>query len=555
MKNWLQEFQKFWKNKLYVLALSLTALGSYGFMITHQTIGIDDTPALIYFQDGLAAIVGRWVMFLVNKVAHIAEFTPFLTDLAGVLIFMAGVTVWCTLVKRIFGDSIPQWGYVLFACLFLSNPLISEVYTYYLHNGIATGYLFCGIALCCFWEGLERFQQRESYKRIIIPWVCSALCLWIAMGCYESFMIVFLVGVCLVLCSGRIQKKCKKVFLSLCIAALITIVGMVLRSLMIAGVTAAFGLQSLKEEAIQRSIMEMAGWLFEPGAFAELGMILKRAYLMYGVFGYAYYPIAIYVIASFIVVIVATWKTIRQKDIWIVVLAIGSFLASYLLVIIEGKATLYRSAQFLPLFSAWGLLLFIFLIQGLRDNQIGKKIIYILNPIVCVCFGIILWNQCAEMNKWFYVDYLKYEDAKSTMSQISYELEKDFDTSKPVIFTGTYHMPNSILADTYISYNSEAFYKINRLARMADEHLLEKFYRPNGIWVPQTPSLSIIDWGRNAFGNNAELIRFCKMHGHELKPLLDTSLYAPAEEFSLELPSFPKEGSIVDMGDYIIVHF
>ncbi len=555
MKSWLQDFGTLCKNKLYILLLSLTAAGAYGFMITHETIGIDDTPSLYYFQDGLAAIVGRWVMYLVNKVANIAEFSPFLTDFAGVLILMLAVTVWCVLLKRIIGDCIPFWGYILFSCLFLSNPLISEVYTYYLHNGIATGYLMLGISLCCFWEGIVRMDEGRPFKKMVTPMLYSSVCLWIALGCYESFMVVYLVGICIVLCSSRIQQKCKKVFKALLIAAAIGVVAIVLRSFMIALVTFAFGLQELKDAAIQRSITEMVGWLLEPGAFSEFGMVIKRIYLMYGVFGFAYYPIAVYVLASFAVVVITIWNAIRKKDGWIFILALGSFVASYLLIIIEGKATLYRSAQFLPVFSAWGLLLLILAIQNVRKRNIGKLKFSFLNPVICIILSIVLWNQCVEMNKWFYVDYLKYEDAKNTMNLITYELEKEFDTSKPVVFTGTYEMPNGILKDTYIPFNSPTFYKMNRWSSLAGEHVLEKFYRKNGVWVAQTPSLSVLDWARYAFDTDEELIRFFEMHGHKLVPLLDTSMYAPAEEFSLKLPSFPAQGSIVDMGEYIIVHF
>lgn len=45
------------------------------------------------------------------------------------------------------------------------------------------------------------------------------------------------------------------------------------------------------------------------------------------------------------------------------------------------------------------------------------------------------------------------------------------------------------------------------------------------------------------------------MHGHQLVALEDISLYAAAEEESLDLPEYPQEGYIVDKGDYIIVHF
>jgi hypothetical protein len=45
------------------------------------------------------------------------------------------------------------------------------------------------------------------------------------------------------------------------------------------------------------------------------------------------------------------------------------------------------------------------------------------------------------------------------------------------------------------------------------------------------------------------------MQGYEIRPWQDEALYIEAEIMTKDWPSFPKEGSVKDMGDYIIVHF
>ena len=540
MKKWLIYVQEFYKNKVYLLFLGFSALFSYGYLVTHSAVGIDDTPYAYYFEEGLSAIVGRWVLFLLNQVLDIGDYAPFLTDLAAVLILMAAVTVWCALFYSILGETVPKLGYIMFACLFVSCPLLSEVFTYYLHNGVALGYLFCGVSLCFFREGLKR-------GKCIGPFAGSVLFLWAALGCYESFMTVWLLGLCLFLLSERFASLQRKILPALGIGAAAAVLAIVLRSLMIAGVTAVFGLEYLKEEAVQRSIGEMLSWMLAPGALGEFAMVLKRMFVMYGVFALAYYPIKIFVLASAVIVSFSLYRSIRKRDPWIFLLCAGAFLAAFLLAFVEGKATLYRAAQFLPVICGYGALVLVYAARKLFLKKAPRAVI---TALLCV----ILWNQCADMNRWFYVDYLKYEDAKNTMNQVVYVLEKDFDTSKPVVFTGTYEIPKSIIADAYVEYNSETFYQMLRITSLVDEHLLEKFYRDYGVWVAQTPSLSVIDWGRYAFDSDEELVRFAAMHGHELVPLLDGD-YAAAEEYSLTLPEFPAEGSVVDMGDYIIVHF
>lgn len=523
--------------------LACTAVCSYGFMITNYAISIDDTPYAYYFEEGLAAIVGRWVLYLLNKVLNIAEFAPYLTDLAGVLILMVAVTVWSTLLYSILKERVPEYGYFFFACIFLSCPLISEVFPYYLHNGIAMGYLFTGMSLCLFVDGAEGVTLKER----LVRFGCSAVCLWIALGCYESFMMVWLMGVCLVLALQRMCGRKHGVISAIFTAGAVALGSMLLRSATISLVTAVFDLEYLRDAAVQRSITELAGWMLEPEAFSNFAMALKRTYVMYGVFACAYYPITVFVLATLVIIMAALWMGIRRRDLWIPILIASGYVAAFSLIVIEGKATYYRAAQFLPVLCGLGALLLVY-----GAGALGMKRLWRGGAILLL--SSILWNQCADMNRWFYVDYMKYEAAKETMHQVARELEKDFDTSKPVVFTGIYEIPSSIIEDAYVGYDTKEYAWMIRMTRWLDEHLLEKFYREQGVLVAQMPTLSVIEWGRTAFGTDQELTNFFEMHGYKLQPLLDEG-YEEAEKMSASLPSFPREGSIVDAGEYIVVHF
>lgn len=555
------------KNKVYMAVLSLTAVCSYGFLVTHQTVGIDDTPYAYYFEEGLNAIVGRWFLYLVNKVFHVAEFSPFMTDLAGVLILMAAAVVWCSLLRTICGDKVPMWGYVFFGSIFISCPLLSEVYTYYLHNGVSVGYLCTGISLCFFQEFKGLPGKGKSRKRLLAAGLGSTVFLWIALGCYESFMIVWLLGVMLALLTEKYMGVSRKVFFSLVSAAGAAAAAVLLRSAMIASVIAAFGLGGMRDEAVQRSITEMLAWMFEENAAAEFAMVVKRFYVMYGVFAYAYYPIKIFVYSFVFMVIFSVWRGVRQRSAWIPALTAGSFFVCFLLAVIEGKATYYRTAQFLPIICGYGAFLLMYAVHGLKDSRLPAKMEKTalvraktvlakgVSAVAVFSLGVVLWNQCFDMNHWFYVDWMKYEAARDTVEKVALELEKGFDTSKPVVFTGRYEIPREIIEDAYVQYGTETFFKIKRWTDPIDEHLLEKFYREYGVWVVQAPELSVIEWGRTAFGDDSELVRFFVMHGYGLTPYTESENYHAIDIYSLGLPKFPREGSIVDMGDYIIVHF
>ena len=101
MKKLLNDLKMFCMCKTYLLGLALIATGAYGYAITHYAIGMDDTVIPLYFEDGLAPYVGRWSLFVINKIFHIADFVPWMTELISVLLFMLSVTLWCILWKRI----------------------------------------------------------------------------------------------------------------------------------------------------------------------------------------------------------------------------------------------------------------------------------------------------------------------------------------------------------------------------------------------------------------------------------------------------------------------
>lgn len=573
--DWNGRIHKLCENRLYMGILLLTAVCAYGYKVTNVTIGIDDTPSLYYFEEGLIAIVGRWVLFLLNKVITLAEFVPFVTDFAAVILLIAAAIVWSALFYSVFGEKLPVTGYAFFAAVFVSCPLISEVFTYFLHNGIAIGYLSCAVSLCFMreWQNSMRKPRKGSGLwekpdcRTVTKLAAAAVFLWIAMGCYESFMILWLAGLLLLLLSERICLGTERtartwergVFGTLAGGALAALTAVLLRSLMIVVLTKAFHLEYLQGEAVQRSVTEMLGWMVQLGAFGELIMILKRTFVLYGVFAYAYLPIRIFVLSAVVITVVTLVRVIRGRDLWALILLPTAYLAAFSLLFIEGKATLYRSAQFLPIFCGYGALLFAYIIYELTGSPgrgVHRRLCLGTRGIAVAVLAVITWNQCMDMTKWFYIDRQKYDAAVKTVDQIALDLERDFDTSKPVIFTGNYEIPYSIVKDAYVSYGDSRYYKMKRLTDLIDPDLLDKYNRGSkGVWVAQTPALSVIDWGRYAFDSDAELVRFFEMHGHRLVACGDIDRYTEAEEESLNLPEYPQDGYIVDKGDYIIVHF
>ena len=91
IRNLWEEIRYFLKQKIFMTTALLTLVGSYGFAVTHESIGPDDTMVKLYLGDGMEAYMGRWTLFLINKLFRIDSFMPFITELAGAVLLLAGV--------------------------------------------------------------------------------------------------------------------------------------------------------------------------------------------------------------------------------------------------------------------------------------------------------------------------------------------------------------------------------------------------------------------------------------------------------------------------------
>lgn len=76
--------------------------------------------------------------------------------------------------------------------------------------------------------------------------------------------------------------------------------------------------------------------------------VTKRFWIVYYVNAVVYLPILGYVIATFVLGMIAVVLGIRRKDIWYLLLLMGMMITPFLLTIVEGRVTLYRSCQYMP---------------------------------------------------------------------------------------------------------------------------------------------------------------------------------------------------------------
>lgn len=546
MKSFWEDIKYFWSNKFYAIVVSLAAACSYGFKVTHGTIGIDDTCIPMYFEDGLAPAVGRWTLYLINKILHISDFAPWMTELAGVILLAFAGTAWCVVFSRIVGKERYMAGYTFFSALFLSCPLISEIYVYYLHNGISLAYGLTAVALLC----LLTVMESGSRKKKLFCMAAASAALTAALGCYESFMIVYAMGLLFLFVlnrgfGGRGQRYADSPWKWGGALAVTAGSAMGLRWLVLKMI------QEIWHVGIPKNFrVEYRGvFSFTDTDVTGVFMILKRHLVKYYLNAFAYRPVTVLVLGFMVLTVVCIIMGVRRKDLFLPLAALAAPILPVCMVVIEGKDTYYRAAQYVPLVGAFA----VFLLLKLAEEHL---------PAFCRKAGmvmafILLWNQCTEMNRWFYVDYLKYQDARGVMEQVAYDLEKDYGTEKPIVFRGAYYVPYGIVQDAYLAFDSVEYGWIRRIGDLVDPHLVEKYNAEDGHGYDfaETPVNSTLRWGATAFdGTASQLGNFMRMLGHEFRMETDLSRIDEAEKISEDMPEFPETGYIKECKDYIIVN-
>ena len=552
VKQLAEDLRYFIFNKIYGFVVFLAAVCAYGFQVTHVAVGIDDTTMPMYYAEGLEAVMGRWTLFMLNKIIHFSDFAPWMTDLIGVLFLILAASIWCVLLHRVFYDEVPFLGYTFFAALFITCPLISELYVFYLHNGLGVGYVLSALSLLLVQNALEKDKDIRMCCRNLLA---AAFLLVASLGCYESFAIVYAIGALLLFItqrtggnSSRANVYIKSTWRWGLFSGIPLVVAVLLRGFVVKLICKVFSL-ALPENFVfgnYRSTFSLFSW-----NRSELAMYFKRFWVKFYLNGLVYLPITVLVLGIGILLIFSVCYGVKKKDVSLPLAAVAIPILPALMILVEGKESYYRSCQYVPLVGAFGVLLLF---------RAGHR--YLRNKAVR-CLGVVLaaallWNQCTDMNRWFYLDYLKYEYFKDVMITVFRDLERDYDLSKPIVFGGECPVPYFIVEDASVDVASQQFRIIKALGDMVDPHLIEKYIESSGRFYifAETPVFSTIQWGITAFDDTSREIRnFLSMIGYEIRIETDLQKIKDARPLMDSMPHFPYDGYIQEYEDYLIVHF
>lgn len=513
-----QGFKKFLLNPLYIFPVLISTILCYAYYLTHETVTIDSLSSDRYYH-GLLVAQGRLTATIIENYLGFEHLPIAVENIIGLICFILGATVFCI----IFDKAKPQSNvlpYTFFTCLYITFPLINE---YFMFKGsvLTTGGSILLVSFALYFA--------LKIKNLIASILISSIFIFFAYSWYESFILVYIGAVFLLLillADG--QKSQKELFFNGFWLAPTLFLGFSLEEIISNSIINICNITQDNNNAVGTA------WLSSSATLKSFFYDFIYSFVS-KIFCYAPFTILfIFLAVAFVLMILQTKST--KKPI-LIFFYLGLALTVFFLSIYRGAELAYRTEQGIPFYiSAITLLL-----SSKIINLNGKKALKIIASLSLV---IILTVQICSSNYWYHVNVLRDKEEKQVVCNIAKDLEK-YDKNKPVIFIGYYQLSNNIEDKYAVKKNSVAGRIINYTSKKA-----KKSYTYTAC---QTSISSYISWSICPFSSaNVELKKFFNSCGYDFK-LGTNEQFKEATKKYITIPSYNDSGYILDAGDYIVV--
>lgn len=513
-----QGFKKFLLNPMYIFPVLISTILCYAYYLTHETVTIDSLSSDRYYH-GLLVAQGRLTATIIENYLGFEHLPIAVENIIGLICFILGATAFCI----IFDKAKPQCNvlpYTFFTCLYITFPLMNE---YFMFKGsvLTTGGSILLVSFALYFA--------LKIKNLIASILISSIFIFFAYSWYESFILVYIGAVFLLLillADG--QKSQKELFFNGFWLAPTLFLGFSLEEIISNAIINLCNITQDNNNAVGTA------WLSSSATLKSFFYDFIYSFVS-KIFCYAPFTILfIFLAVAFVLMILQTKST--KKPI-LIFFYLGLALTVFFLSIYRGTESAYRTEQGIPFYIGAITLL----LSSKIINSNGKKALKIIASLSLV---IILTVQICSSNYWYHVNVLRDKEENQVVCNIAKDLEK-YDKNKPVIFIGYYQLSNNIEDKYAVKKDSVAGKIIDYTSKKA-----EKSYTYTAC---QTSISSYISWSIYSFSSaNVELKKFFNSCGYDFK-LGTNEQFKEATKKYINIPSYNDSGYILDAGDYIVV--
>ena len=509
-------------NPFYLIAVSLTALGAYGFYLANPSPSIDWLSYDRYYS-GILFGQGRFTATIVERVLNLWDCPVWFEPLLGLVCFILG-----TLIMLAIFDGFTEYRSIVpsivFSCIYISFPLLAE---YFIYNGaiLTVGGCTVLLSLALYFS----IKYSDIWRCFILPTVLMMF----VFSWYECMILPYIGMVFALLIfhtSNENKVKLHTIFSNGFPFALVLFSSSVFEFIFTKILIKLFSI------SVNHNANFGINWYISILAFRNLFFSYIRNWVAMCFGNIAFTVLAVFFIVFLVIII---FDTLKHKSFARFLLFIGILIPLFFMTLLRCGGKEYRTEQGMPFFVAF---VFYFIAQTIKVKK------QTLKRIFAASFVFILILQIGGSNRAYWINNQRYEEEKNLILNINGLLTHEHDIQKPVVFIG-----NIRLSD---NFNRKIVAGKNTIT----EKIAQKFsYDGNDeleIHLYDYLGFSYINWSINypldPQNPNSELYKFCDYIGVSYKHCTKDQ-FEDAQKRYADLPSYPNKGFIVENDEYIVV--
>lgn len=526
------------KKVQFWLPVLIIAFSAFGFSIFNRTISWDDLLQEHFFEQ---ALLGRWGMNVWTILIGSLRVMPFTYKWLSFMFLLLASFLLSSVFYHINSRNGSVWYYTVFASVFVSYPLINEIWEFIGANVMVTGNMcFVTLAFLVLLVNEKQFSPK--------PYTIAVLLLILPVSSYESSVFVYISLICIYIlfyyglkCNYLSFKKWIRLnvyyMLPILIAYVIRLVVCQIICLVVGRAPHNLG---------------DTAFLWGTNSFMViLKGVIKEWIYNYVVNGLVYFPISIFVFSFLVFMCYIVYKSIYHKHFSILFFGFVSFFSLFVLMFVQGKIQPYRTSQSISLFIA-----FVAFLVCSRSKNIK------INKILIMIMLLFSWYQSVYLNKMLSLNNLRSNNEAAVIRNMGIRILSEYE-KKPVVFVSDIALgpwvEKEVQADES-SWNGRLYYavasKISDWITSGDNY---KYEWPHNMRYVHTNV-------NNLFGCYPTIKDYFELYGFEIeiicpkgRPNQKTNFNKQDRELLKKSISYAKKYNmkpfeIKDMGSYLIVN-
>lgn len=399
-------FTKILNNKIYIIFTLIVFISSYGFSIVNHSLGIDDFAVEHYLSvnpDNYGNMVqqGRLTHLIIYYIFNIIDVIPFFNNFIAMIFLFLSAMLLCVIFQYVSNDYFKTYQLIIFSCIYGTFSNIAFKYIYDLDVLVTTlSYILVPLSILLFLEYLNTNNKKYIFFSIIS--------LFLAIGSYETFNILYILEVLLILIllshfKGynllNIIKLGLMFFINLLCSFFIYYISVYIIRLL-----------TNNEPYVRTNIFNNN---------IALKKDLLKVYYRFIDFNFLF-NIEI-VLSTIVFIIISIIFLLKFKNLSVFILLYMLIAFSFIIHIIQGTYFI-RTGQVFNFYVASAILLIFITVKGLDKTLVVLSV-------------ILVTLQIKDLNKWFYKDYINYQKNIYAINKIATDLVENYDVdNKPVLF-------------------------------------------------------------------------------------------------------------------------